>query len=578
MNWGQDKARGFLSALLLGSSRDKGSYRRFRFTLYGAMFVIFFFPLYISAGLSGMEYKKLLAKEEKEQLVWQTEGAQKSLEAFIHQLQAVVQFVAQEYSYRELLDQKKVSDLFAHLRDQYPGFVDLGVIGPEGIQQRYAGPFHLEGYDYSKQDWYEKVLVRQIYISDVFMGYRNLPHFVVAVSTKVPGLEEYWVLRLSVDSETLQQYLARISTKASNDIFLVNEDGVLQTKSYLFGESDSKCPIFARHKKAGVNIEVVRHEGVDYLRSCSPLDKSPWFLGIVKETYSSSRKWESFLGRQRLILLGCTLLALLVMVQIANVITDRLRSEGEERDAALGEAEHNNKLAAIGRLAAGVAHEINNPLAVINQRAGLLKDLLDLSEDFKHKAKFTSSIDNIQSSVKRCKVITHRLLGFARRMDTAFEHININDLLREVLGFLEKEALYSHINFKLFFDEELPLIFSDRGQLQQIFLNITNNSIDAIGKDGQITLTTVRLDSETIDVRISDTGPGMAPELVKRIFDPFFTTKEAGKGTGLGLSITYGLAKKLGGSIKVDSEPGKGTTFTVSLPINSLKQEGGFHG
>jgi two-component system NtrC family sensor kinase len=239
------------------------------------------------------------------------------------------------------------------------------------------------------------------------------------------------------------------------------------------------------------------------------------------------------------------------------------------------EAEHTGKLASIGRLAAGVAHEINNPLAIIDQKAGLMTDLIDFSEEFKYKEKFSTSIEGIQDAVERCKVITHRLLGFARRMDVAFEHIDINDLLREVLGFLEKEALYSHINLELSLDDDLPTIFSDRGQLQQIFLNIVNNGIDAIGENGDIVLITSQRDEETIDVQIQDSGPGIPPELITRIFDPFFTTKEAGKGTGLGLSITYGLVKKLDGNISVKSEVGKGTTFTVSLPINKTR-EGGF--
>lgn len=559
---------------------DKGGrYKRFRLMLFGAMFIIFFIPLFIASGLSSLDYRKLLQNEEKEQLLWQTEGAQKTIEAFINELQSMVKFVSKEYSYEDFLDQENVSELFVRLRSQYPGFVDLSVIGPNGIQKRYAGPFRLEGYDYSQQDWYEQVLARQIYNSDVFMGFRNLPHFVIAVSNKLPGKEEYWVLRLSIDHETLQNYISTINTKASQDIFLVNNQGILQTRSHVFGETYEKCPLFCNHTiSSHTSIHTSVYKGMKYLSSCVHIENSPWTLGIFKEAYVDGEKWSSFRFRQRLILLGCTLLALITIAQIVNIITDRLRDEGEKRNAAMTEAEHTNKLASIGRLAAGVAHEINNPLAVINQKAGLITDLLELSEEFKHKNKVVKSIDGIQNSVERCKVITHRLLGFARRMDVVFEHIEINDLLHEVLGFLEKEALYNNIRFELSLDDELPMILSDRGQLQQIFLNIINNAIDAIGRDGKITLTTLLRDVETIDVHIQDTGPGMTPELIKRIFDPFFTTKEAGKGTGLGLSITYGLAKKLGGNITVESEVGKGTIFNITLPINNIKREGSFHG
>ncbi len=559
---------------------DKGSsYKNFRFMLYGAMFAICFIPLIVVTGLSSLEYKKLLEKEEEEQLLWHTQGTQKTIEAFIHELQSVVKFVSKKYNYNELLEQENVSELFLRLKDQYPGFVDLGVIGPSGIQQKYAGPFRLEGYDYSDQDWYVKVLARQLYISNVFMGFRKLPHFVIAVSNKLPGKEEYWVLRLSIDYETLQNYISTVSTKASQDIFLVNNQGVLQTRSNIFGDLLETYPFLKPPPEGEIIINTANYNGIKQLRSFVHIEDSPWILGIVKETYIYGEKWSSFRHRMRLIFLGCTFLALVVIIQVVNAITDRLREADDKRNVAMTEAEHTNKLASIGRLAAGVAHEINNPLAIIDQKAGLVTDLMVFADDFQHKEKLLKSIDGIQDAVERCKVITHRLLGFARRMDVVFEYIDITDLLREVLGFLEKEALYSHIRFELAFAENLPMIFSDRGQLQQIFLNITNNAIDAIGEDGEITLITVlREDEDIIDISVHDTGPGMPPELIKRIFDPFFTTKEAGQGTGLGLSITYGLVKKLGGNITVESEVGQGTTFTVSLPVNNSHKGGGLNG
>ncbi len=562
---------------VLGRVDKGGSYKRFRLMLYGAMFVIFFVPLLIATSLSSLEHKKLLAIREQEQLRWSIEGAQKTIEAFIHELQSVVRFVSSEYSYKELLEQDNVSELFALLKNQYPGFVDLGVIDPNGIQKRYAGPFRLEGYDYSEQGWYAKVLTRQLYISDVFMGYRNLPHFVIAVSNKLPGREEYWVLRLSIDYETLQNYVLTVSTRAVQDVFLVNNQGFLQTKSNIFGDILEPCPFSTRYKKGEAVTHIADYKGIQYLRSYVQIKNSPWLVVILKESYMHGDKWSSFRFRMRMIFFGCTVLALVVIVQLVNIITNRLREANEKQNHAITEAQFTNKFASIGRLAAGVAHEINNPLAIIDQKAGLMTDLMEFSEEFEHKGKLTKSIDSILDAVQRCKVITHRLLGFARRMDVTFEHIDISDLLREVLGFLEQEALYNRIRFELSFAEDLPMVFSDRGQLQQIFLNIINNAIDAIGKDGLITLSADLHDEENIDVNIQDTGPGMSSEIVKRIFDPFFTTKELGQGTGLGLSITYGLAQKLGGNITVESKVGEGTTFTVRLPINDTRKEGNFN-
>ncbi len=558
-----------IAFILMDKSR---SYRRFRIMFTGVMFVIIFAPLVIATSLSSFEYRELLLKEERNQLHWNAEGAQKTIEAFMAKLTSVVKFVAKDRGCDDLLDQYVVSKLLINLKEEYPGFVDLGIIDHNGIQQVYAGPFRLEGYDYSDQDWFSKVLAREVYISEVFMGFREIPHFVIAVSYKVPDKEEYWILRASIDYEKLQKYISTINTKASQDIFLVNHHGVLQTRSNLFGEVLEKYDMATKPEKGKITIEESDLGDESYLKAYVYIKNTPWIMGIIKKEFIHGGEWSSFQFRRSLIFIGCSLLALVVIYQLVNFITDRLRESNEKRDLLMTEAEHSNKLASVGRLAAGVAHEINNPLAIIDQKAGLVTDLLGITGDFEHREKLVKSIEGIHNAVERCKVITHRLLGFARRMDVVYERIDINALLKEVLGFLEQEALFNHIYFELVFDENLPMLFSDRGQLQQVFLNIINNGIDAIGKDGEIYISTVPKGNNMIDVLICDSGPGMPQEILKRIFDPFFTTKEAGKGTGLGLSITYGLVKKLGGHITVDSEVGQGTTFTVSLPLNFTKK------
>ena len=247
-------------------------------------------------------------------------------------------------------------------------------------------------------------------------------------------------------------------------------------------------------------------------------------------------------------------------------ITKRKRAE-----EALRESEQlllqSHKMEAIGRLAAGVAHEINNPLAIINEKAGLMKDFLEMSGNLEqNKEKFDDLISSIFESVNRCRNITHRLLGFSRRIDGTSEAIDLNDAVREVLEFIEKEMLFRNIRLDLHLREDIPAVVSDKGQLQQVFLNIVNNAVDAVGKDGVIEIRTDRKDEHTVTVLIKDTGPGIPQEILRHIFEPFYTTKEKGRGTGLGLSISYGIMQKLGGTILVRSEVNKGTAFTVQIP------------
>jgi signal transduction histidine kinase len=246
-------------------------------------------------------------------------------------------------------------------------------------------------------------------------------------------------------------------------------------------------------------------------------------------------------------------------------MVNRARQADLQRAAAYHKMEYSNKMAALGRLSAGVAHEINNPVSIINEKAGLLKDLLLMSQEMPPKERMLELVDSVLRSADRCGGITHRLLGFAKHMEVRTETIELDELLKEVLGFLEKEAAYRNLTVDLDFPEEAPTIVSDRGQLQQVFLNIINNAFAAVDDGGRIEIGIRAMERERVAVWVQDTGVGIPEEHLNRIFDPFFTTKKGG-GTGLGLSITYGIVQKLGGDITVKSRPGEGARFTIILP------------
>jgi two-component system NtrC family sensor kinase len=550
-----------------GLSDINKHYERFRLSLLGTMLLISMVPVSIAAAIGYFQYRDLLQTTEKEQLLWNLEGAQKTMQALIKELHSSIEFIVEEESCQESVDQQTLNTLLARLQGKYNGFIDLGIIDSTGIQLTYAGPYKLQGYNYRAQEWFDQAVKRDFYISNVFLGYRNIPHFVIAITKKRLASDDFWILRATINADTLQEFISTINTKASDDIFLVSNCGIMQTSSRYYGNILELCPICETPNQIA-GIKRLRGETGDLLHASATLENTPWILVLIKEKYIHQQAWSAFRKRLLLIFLGCTISCLLISYTLSSMVTDRIRKTDEKQLSLLYEAEHSNKLASIGRLAAGVAHEINNPLAIIDQKNGLMQDLLGLTGDFKHKEKFYTSIAGIHNSVNRCKVITHRLLGFARRMDVILEKINLRDLIQDVINFLEKEAMYSHIRLELSFPEELPEILCDRGQLQQIFLNIINNAIDAIGKDGVITVSAA-LEEKFIAVKIKDSGPGIPPDVLKHIFEPFFTTKSPGKGTGLGLSITYGLIQKIGGEISVSSQVGNGATFEIRLPVTS---------
>jgi len=231
------------------------------------------------------------------------------------------------------------------------------------------------------------------------------------------------------------------------------------------------------------------------------------------------------------------------------------------------------KLASLGRVAAGVAHEINNPLAVINEKAGLLQDFLGVSGEFKHRERFGALLEGITDSVKRCRAITHRLLGFARRMEVTVEPVELNEEVRRVREYLESDRAAKGVRLELVLADGLPTAHTDRIEFEQVLVNIVKNGIDAVPAGGEITVATRAKNQRWLQIAITDNGPGIPPEQIKRLFEPFFTTKEKGKGTGLGLFVSRGIMKKLGGRILVESAPGRGTTFTLELPVRYVAQE-----
>ncbi len=554
------------SSIDLGLNRR--SYGQFRLILFSIMMTITMGPVLTIAGLGYYNYKDLLQKNEHERLIWQLDGSIRTIKQMVEHLKSVVQFAAKRDRYSELIVGNNLEELFVRIKRQFVFFADLGVIDQAGIQQAYYGPYDLQGADYSGEEWFKEVSDQGVYISRVYTGYRQVPHFAVAVSNFDPKTRKQWVLRATIDAVTLQQFVNTIKTNASDDLFLIDEEGLLQTSSEYYGRTMSQ---FHAKVVMGVN-HAISSDGENIFYAVGNIETTPWLLVLMKKRYIHQDDWKSFRNRLFFIVLGCMVISVLVVFSLVTLLTSLIRKADEIHFAMMREAEHTDKLASIGRLAAGVGHEINNPLAIIDQKTGLIEDLLGITDDFDHKETIASSLKAINQSVGRCKAITHRLLGFARRTDIVAENLNINEILREVLQFLENSMVYSRIKVDLQLQENLPLVSSDRVQLQQIFLNIINNAIDAIGKDGVITILTHLIAGE-VRVVIQDNGSGIEDDILMHIFEPFFTTKETGKGTGLGLSITYGLIKKLGGDITVRSHVGKGTAFTITIPVHSEQND-----
>jgi len=255
---------------------------------------------------------------------------------------------------------------------------------------------------------------------------------------------------------------------------------------------------------------------------------------------------------------------------------EKIRREEEKRKEAEFRAKMEEqmiateRLASLGTLAVGVAHEINNPLAIIQESAGWLALLLKRKElsEFSCKKDFELAIQKIEKGVDRAKRITHQLLGFVRKQDAVFSQVNLVELADETIGLIQKEALDKEIAIELTSQSTLESIRSDPYQLRQVLLNLLANAVHATGKGGRITVS-LEPAKGGVQLTVQDTGVGIPRENLRHIFDPFFSTKNPGEGTGLGLFVTRGILDRLSGRIEVESSLGRGATFRVWLPQHS---------
>jgi len=225
------------------------------------------------------------------------------------------------------------------------------------------------------------------------------------------------------------------------------------------------------------------------------------------------------------------------------------------------------RLASLGTLAVGVAHEINNPLAIIKESAGWMNLLLK-KEELMHMPRrqdFEMGLGKIEKGVERVKKITHQLLGFVRKREQVLTEVTLKELVDEAVQLLNREAANKDIEILQESDADVSTIWSDPYQLRQVLVNLLTNAIHATGSGGKITITLEKM-GEEVGLTVCDTGEGIPKENLERIFEPFFSTKPTGEGTGLGLFVSRGILGKLGGTIHVESRVGRGSTFFIRLP------------
>lgn len=558
--------------------RRKHYYSRF-FRRFAFLIISFFLiPLLLMGWGINIYYTKFARDRMTNSFHAQVENHRKIIELFLKQRSSKLQLIAHTHSKEYLAQVSNLARVFEMINLESSSITDLGVIDGHGRHLAYIGPYDLMDKNYSNAFWFRQVMEKGLYISDMFMGFRKVPHFIMAVTRQEKG--ERWILRATIDTEVFRSLVENVRIGKTGEVYLLNQQGVFQTSPRLRGKIMEKAPFSVEPVHEGTRIRVLEGETDDRKQRIPRrivaqtwLTEPRWML-VVTQDHSEAFSEVNHANYATLIFLFLSALAILIVtVIITKHMINVIKKRDVEADQLNRQLMQAGKLASVGELSAGVAHEINNPLAIILTERQILLDLMGQTPalDGNFKEALLDSLSQIDVQTQRCKRITQNLLRFSRRTKSVIETVDINSFIGEVIDLMEREARTTGIKFLPDMEKDLPPLLSDPSQLQQVFLNMITNAIDAHAgmPYGTIRITT-RADDQNQGVQVvfADTGNGIAPENLEMIFDPFFTTKEVGKGTGLGLSICYSIIRRLGGDVTVRSEIGKGTEFTIFLPFS----------
>jgi two-component system NtrC family sensor kinase len=541
------------------------NYLRMKRLLSAGFFISGIIPIIIIASGSIYNFKQLSINNIEVTAGQVAEHRTDVINTFLNSQVTFLSTLMNLYSLEFIENHDNLKQLFLAIskEGQKGAIVDLQLIDTNGKQLAYVGPYHgkIQGKNYKDVPWFNEVLVRGTYVSDVFSGYRNYPHFVIALINPLKS----FVLRATINSGIFNSLLYSAQIGPNGDAFILNSNGEFQTPS--LQKAVKLNPLEIKMLKHHTGTEITTDN--DYLYASQWLNGNMWLLVIKTRITDSLEGYYKYRNRIIFIVAATAVLFLFISSGVSSFIVERMQRADREQTALDQQMAHIEKMANIGRLAAGIAHEINNPLQLIQMQAGWIDELLqeENPENIANLEEYLQSVGKIRQHVNRAGAITHRLLGFSRKISAEYD-VQLNELIHETISFLESEANSNNISISLHFDEAVPTIRTDGAQVQQALLNLIENSLDAVGFGGQIDITTSRSATE-VCVQIADNGPGIKPEVMGKIWEPFYTTKEVGKGTGLGLSICNDIAHKLGGAITVENRPQGGALFTLKLPIRN---------
>ena len=559
---------------ITGRKKEKPvKYSRIRRIILSRILVAPFIILLMVCGVLVYYFAAALHSRVTGEMIRIVDDHRNMIDQFLLERTEDLKFIVNTTPYESICREYRLAEILEMLQKGSPAFLDLGVFDHSGNHIAYQGPYDLEGKNYQQAVWFQAVRKKSVYISDVFLGYRNTPHFVIAVKKEQNGV--FWYLRATIDTYYFNNMVENIRVGETGEAYLINKDGVFQTKQRSGGKLMETDPDFSKTNLS--DDRIVTYSATDYQENkyqyaIGRLHQTDWQL-VVRQEYMDAA---APLIYAVMVAIGLIFIGGAVVVVIAFFLASNVAHRLSLADVEKREMTHQlimaGKLAEVGEMSSGIAHEINNPLQVMKAEVTLIDDLFkDIAPqsdtDHENVEMIKDSVNQIGIQIDRCRRITQGLLKFARKSDPVIRKINPEEMVTETVDMVAHQAMLEGIPIDTEIAPNLPEIESDPSQLQQVFLNLLNNAVYAVRESQKPEVHVIAdMADKWVRIRVADNGCGISEDHLEKIFLPFFTTKPVGSGTGLGLSTCFGIIENLGGKIDVESDVGTGTTFTVLLP------------
>ncbi|MBW2283969.1 MAG: two-component sensor histidine kinase [Deltaproteobacteria bacterium] len=534
-------------------------------------FLLPFIPMMLVGGLVFYQFNGAYKTRVQDHLMDAARNGKRHIDRFLNDKTADLRFIATSFGYEKLREAGALEDILRKSRMREGPVFDALVLldgrGSEIAAARFGKPL---GPYRAESSWLGDVLKTGHLIRDIAITPQGISHIVVAV--RGGTREAPWVLLAGIDGAAFNDMVKALRVVDTGSAFILSGDGRrLAAAPSGIHPNKSPRPDFQGLPNGGEDVTLFRGRdaaGHETIYAGAFLKPVHWRLVLGHETSAAYVG----LNRAKKVTGGFVLLAGLCIAfyafSLSRKTVRRIELADKEKQKVNEQMLQTGKLASIGELAAGIAHEINNPVAIMVEEAGWIEDLLEEEslQEMENLTELKRALKQIHTQGQRCKAITHQLLSFARKTDFRIQKVNLKALIEDIMAISSRHSKYGRMTIGLDIQEDLPEFMLPSTELQQVLLNLINNAVDAVEEGTGAVAISARLEEPDIVIEVTDNGGGIQKENLSRIFDPFFTTKPVGKGTGLGLSICYGIVKRMGGKIRVNSKPGSGTTFRIRVP------------